>query len=117
MSEEEILKRIDALAEKLGVASEHVWGVLVKQAVLEGAIGLSLWVIATVGLSLTARFVTKELLEMAKYKEDRLFGTVVPAVFVFILVGIPGITLLSTWIGKIANPEYYAFQEILSVFK
>jgi hypothetical protein len=33
---EEAFKRIDAIAEKLGVAASEVWGVLIKQAVVDG---------------------------------------------------------------------------------
>ena len=34
---DEVLARIDALAAKLGVVGEHLWGVLVRQAYIEGA--------------------------------------------------------------------------------
>ena len=35
MIDSEVLKRIDALAAKLGVAADHVWAVLVRQAQVE----------------------------------------------------------------------------------
>ena len=47
---DEILKRVDALAAKLGVVSEKLWGVLVKQAYVDGAID----VIIGMGMGLAA---------------------------------------------------------------
>lgn len=33
---DEVLKRIDALAAKLGVTADHIWSVLMRQARIEG---------------------------------------------------------------------------------
>ena len=105
----EILKRIDALAEKLGVASGQLWSVIVAQARVEG---ITLLIIAGV-----LAIVAVGLARLVK----RFWGTDDDAESVIVVVGSVGCVVASTIafgcaIGSITpllNPQYWALQEIV----
>lgn len=133
---------IDAIAEKLGVASEHVYEVLVTQAILTG------WMQIVVGIILVAFMIIStflaykinfskdykkikvqtnygQLTELepdnvwAKIYEalsDTSFGSVVFIAYIMILiVGVVSVIGLVDGIMNVLNPEYYAIKELLKV--
>lgn len=121
MDQEEVWKRLDALGGKLGVATEFLWGVLVKQQVVEavyGAIAVGLWLCLMTWLvrnykSLIARV-------RKGWHDDDPFvalptcigGIVGFVLTIFILaVGLPAC------INGFLNPEYGALKEILETVK
>jgi hypothetical protein len=118
MSEEKITQYIDAIAQKLGVATEYVWEVLTKQMVIEG------WVysITLIGGSLLMIFGLYKLAMYIKNNYDDLYDkdfefpimllAAIYTVFVFVLLVVTFVETPGN-IMKIVNPEYYAIKEIL----
>lgn len=106
----EILKRIDVLADKLGVAANYIFHLYVQQARVE-AIQDSILLIIGVGLAVLSCIGFKRALSqnIESYFWFSLFGSVL-ALFLII---IPLFALPT----EIFNPEYWAFREILSQLK
>ncbi|HBU90249.1 hypothetical protein FO510_05435 [Bacillus pumilus] len=104
---------IDKLAAKLGVAAEHVYGVLVKQAVVGGGVSIG----ASLVLLLIAIVIPILCMREAKRRKGVIpdglaiaFGwCVFISVFLLILACILGVN----GIKAVLNPEYYAIIEIL----
>ena len=115
---QELLTRFDAFAEQLGVASEHVWETLILQSQMSGIIGLSLLLVSallsTIGVVYFLRMFT------SSEDTDREFagglGSIVTVVFLFAIT-IAFLTNGPDMIMQIANPEYYAFQEVAEILK
>src|SRR5579872_5645879 len=112
---DEILKRIDALADKLGIASSELWKVLLQQARVEayidiGYVGLGLALIVS-GVLLIRRGV-KMGEDWEEYPKFSLPGVLLAA------FGIPlfFVYLHSTW-TPLFNPSYWALQQILETIK
>ncbi len=109
--QEKIIEYIDALAAKLGVAAEHVYGVLVRQQVVEGIV----YTVVTAILLLTSIAMCKELVKQILNSED-FSGKEIIFGFALILTGVivvATVTFLPDQILKIYNPEYYAIKTIL----
>ncbi|QLI77124.1 hypothetical protein [Bacillus pumilus] len=111
------LAYIDKLAAKLGVAAEHVYGVLVKQAVVGGVISTIMMLSAIV----VAVLFTKSLAEKSRDYQKRVgpydvnWYQVIQCLTGIAVVVLCIVTLVigPEMIGKIINPEYYAIKEIL----
>lgn len=110
---EEVLQRIDALAEKLGVVSEHLWGVLVRQAYVEAVIA------AFILLATAAAWVLVVRTYRSHKAEDQYFdiedhpaltiGSIILAIVsVVVILVCPEIILTA-----LINPEYAALRKIL----
>ncbi|MEC0777472.1 hypothetical protein P9E81_08480 [Bacillus licheniformis] len=111
------MEYIDKLAAKLGVAAEHVYGVLVKQQIINGAIGIVGTIAALIFLGIVFTKLLKKGIEHNKVIDS--FDTS-PYMLVSIPVGIAlGITaivgffVIPIGINQMINPEYYAIKEIL----
>lgn len=119
--QQELLKRLDAFAQKLGVTAEHLWGVLVKQAQIEATIAFG-WTIFELIL-----FVIAVLCLRAAYKHGRewldgekyipLWATALYGCFATPLSIIAAMFNLFDFIRWYSNPEYFALQEILKVLR
>jgi uncharacterized protein with PQ loop repeat len=108
---EEILKRLDALAAKLNVTAAALWGVLIRQARIEayqhiGAVVVS--ILLWYGMYRAAKYL---------YKSDLDRELAVP---LFIVMAIAfGITLfvffgcLASLPTELLNPEYWALKQLL----
>lgn len=99
---------VNYLNQNLGEVSKHVYGVLVRQQVIDGITSL-----LCVGLAAIIIFFCilglRELNKMNSEEAGFMTGLVVLiiAFLIYIFVTLPG------GIGHIVNPEYYAIQEIL----
>lgn len=131
---EELFKRIDALAVKLGVTAQYLWGVLVKQAGVEGVKDLTfvgIFGLSALALALWARTCFKRSNlrkegECGNYAENYVYNYDqrvnyeidgwISAVVAGILM-IPACILTSDAITALANPEYWAFQRVMEIFK
>lgn len=116
---------IDKLAAKLGVAAEHVYGVLVNQSHVFGIINI---IVGAVLLASSAALLRLNYLIIAKgersswgdeetfyYKlrdagDGSLFMVII---LVTIVVLIVGMIMLPIGVMQTMNPEYYAIKEIL----
>jgi hypothetical protein len=120
--QEKIFEYIDALALKLGVASEHVFELMIKQKIIEGIVYSS--VIAVVGIIVWVAtykclgYLIKNYQDL--YEKDHELGWMLGS----ILLSVVSLSFLIVWVAalpqyilQIFNPEYYAIKEILEVFK
>lgn len=111
------MEYIDKLAAKLGVMTEHVYGVLVKQAFANGVTdaiigGVFLMIAVIAGVIITK--VTVKSYEKSHCSWDYEWFPVVLAVcFLVVTPGGFGIYAISEGIKALINPEYYAIKEIL----
>ncbi|MEH7736872.1 hypothetical protein [Bacillus pumilus] len=107
---------IDKLAAKLGVAAEHVYGVLVKQAVANGVADVIIGVVALsiiiVVLSAGKKAFVKSNISAGMDVFDWSMLTVIVGLVVVIGLSF-GINILTNGIKAVINPEYYAIKEIL----
>lgn len=124
INQNEILQRIDALADTLGVAANHVWEVLVAQATIHG--WLTLGVMALVGIPIMSAWATSLFLRLSgktkwtvEHKVDVptnhgvifMIATIALAIY-----GIVSIFVVPRIATQIANPEYWAFKELSGLF-
>lgn len=116
-----IMPVIEGIAQKLGVAAEHLWGVLVRQSITQGIcdIVLSLFFGLIVYGTIKFAFIcNKKEQEADGFDAEFLFGAFK---WVLVVVGIIAffITpfLLIDGIKEVINPEYYAFMNLVSQFK
>lgn len=116
---QEVLSRLDALAAKLGVAANHLWGVLVRQAYVD-ALGSLLF--ALIAAALTYGFYRVVLYGRAEKWYDgydtelAVVGTGVVGVGLVVCVVIALVQLVAG-IQNVANPEYFALRHVLGALK
>ena len=125
---ENTLKLIEQLAQKLGTTSEYLWGVLIQQSYIQATIG-----IVEVALVIVAFYVYLKIhykLSSKTYKDrygDTISGydkyeegAVIPMslsgvlLLVFIIWGFLNISHIIT---GFLNPEYWALEQILNTLK
>jgi len=106
---------IRELAEKFGTTAEHLWEVMVRQAVIENTIAfiiyggfvgatIVLWKLAFRGDGLERSF---------KDEEWRLEVTFLSCAMVFTIVCLMSVLFIAGWVSGIINPEYWALKELL----
>ncbi len=104
---------LQALADKLGVTVEHLWGVLVRQAHNALIEQIGWYIVALVALVVLIGFMRLSY-EKTKKDEGWWIGVIVPAFLVaFILAGV--MSSIGATLALINNPEYYALQKVLRV--
>ncbi|UNY40648.1 hypothetical protein KLEB271_gp67 [Bacillus phage vB_BauS_KLEB27-1] len=116
---------IDKLAAKLGVAAEHVYGVLVNQQYIFGIINVA---VGVVSLVIFAALVRLNYLIIAKggrpaWGEEESFyyklrdvgdgGLFIVIIIVTVAALITGMVTTPIGLMKMLSPEYYAIKEIL----
>jgi multisubunit Na+/H+ antiporter MnhB subunit len=100
---------IDQIAEKLGVAAEHAYPLLVKQQIINGIMDLLIGIVAIVLMPLCSKWAKK----LSKSYEYDIYA-IVP-IIVGILAAIVAPVCLYFGIGEVLNPEYYVLKDILSI--
>lgn len=111
---EELLKRMDAVAAKLGSASSALWPILVRQSIVSG------WIDLCIGCGALS-YVVWLLYHLPKVKElwesdddshnGFAFFGVALAVVMFIVLGI----YIPAAIQQLLNPEYYALKYLVTI--
>ena len=105
---------IDKLAAKLGVAAEHVYGVLIKQAMINGATkivaGSLLLIIAIVASVIIMRTIKRSDTD---YWDEEWAAVVVAAIVLVVAPLVVSYFVMASGITAVINPEYYAIKEIL----
>lgn len=110
---------IDKIAAKLGVAGEHVYGVLVKQAYYKGIVDLSTGIFLTLFGIAFSFFLWKvhssnnEYLHNVKFIGDGLLHAILHVIHFFLYLF--GILWIYLSIGSIINPEYYAIRDLIQM--
>jgi len=111
------------LAEKFGTTVEHLWEVMVRQALVVGVVDLTvltLWAFALVWAYQVIRvktYVPKPTLDninpCSEWDNDKTFvawKTWAALVFIFVIVLAAS---LANIIGALVNPEYWAIKKLL----
>ncbi|MCY9372674.1 hypothetical protein [Bacillus haynesii] len=109
------MEYIDKLAAKLGVAAEHVYGVLVKQAVANSITDLFCGVIAfaaAIVLGVLIAKIVKRRFNVSEWDVEWFFLLIIVGILV-IFPFVMGVDFSTKGIKALINPEYYAIKEIL----
>lgn len=106
----ELDKALAVLAEKLGTNVEHLWGVLIRQAPIDGTVDLLQYALITIGCWLWWRW-CKRVMESNQDEIIYLPLTLV-AVALGILV-IAAFFCLPNTVAAFLNPEYWALKQVL----
>ena len=125
--EEKAFEYIDAIAANLGVAAEHVYGALLKQAMVSGLRSV-VYIIICLAVSYAIIKVLKRVYSDVKEDEEGLFidsyGVTLGGVFALIFGGIALVIMFFVIMADISNastallnPEYWALKEILDTIK
>ena len=111
---QEMLKRLDALAEKLGTTAQYLWHVLVKQGIAMGLVDATTavaFLVATIIGIVYAKKLVKWLLG-----PDGIEDVWFPAILLIgscIGMTIAALCYAQSAILELYNPEYWALQELL----
>jgi hypothetical protein len=117
--EKKLTEYLEIMAKKLGVAAEHLYEVLTKQAMVEGIIDLIFYPILFLIIFPIFIFCFKKYRyhekecnwsEESNYMIASIISGVVAAA---LLIGV--LATMPDSIGRIINPEYYAIQDLLDV--
>lgn len=125
--EEKAFEYIDAIAANLGVAAEHVYGALLKQAMVSGLRSV-VYILICLAVSYVIIKMLKTVYSDIKAGEESLFvddfGISLAGVFAVIFGGIAIIIMFFAIMSDISNattallnPEYWALKEILDTIK
>lgn len=112
---EEILKRIDLLSKNLGVASGHIWQVMVHQQFVDAITDLFSGVLALVVMG----FAIKCAMHLFGKRNEEDGDTALSCLFFILSMVTAGISLvvgvayLTSVPTELLNPEYGAFHELL----
>ncbi|ATP95428.1 hypothetical protein CSE15_16405 [Bacillus altitudinis] len=116
---------IDKLAAKLGVAAEHVYGVIVKQQHIFGIVNVAVGVVSFVIFAALVRLTYLIIAngERPAWGEDESFyyklrnvgdgGLFIVIIVVTVATLITGMVTIPIGVMKMLSPEYYAIKEIL----
>ncbi len=111
----DVSNAIAALSQKLGVAAEHVYGVLVKQQIVEGIFSIVAIVLCIIGIFIASKAIRYGFSIYEKHEDTS---------FLIVTVASTGIAIMlmasafnTSGVLKIVNPEYYAIQEITKMVK
>lgn len=112
---EELLKRLDALAAKLGVASEHIWQVLVKQAgvaAVENLIGI----LIGVAVMILGPWLFQKGRTTPKVNGDSTDLAVAQMVIGVVCLAVSVVVTIACVVSLptlVMNPEYFALQKVM----
>ena len=120
--DDKTLQALTVLAEKLGTTAEYLWGVLLKQAPITGAIDLAIMAAWVAMAWLWCRFVLRKTTApkatddapypKADWREEAAFFSWLSAVA---LVGVTALIVSSSFamaVAALVNPEYWALRQI-----
>ena len=111
----EVLAKIDALAQKMGVTVEQIWPWLIKQQYVEAFYPLALFGIFSIALFPTYRFLKKIKWDDYELSVDQVIG-----IALGICVGIGFCVSAIAFIVEfknIFNPQYWALKDLIGMIK
>ena len=120
---EETLKLVEQLAQKLGTTTEYLWGVLIKQAPIDAFTNL-FYVLATIISGIGLYKLHKYFLKENEHNnslyyehEELLVGPMIIAALIWSTIAIICFFSMGEIIIGFINPEYWALNEILKAAK
>ena len=126
--EEKAFEYIDAIAANLGVAAEHVYGTLLRQAMVSGVRSVVYIILCLAVVYMVIRMLKKVYTDVKDGNNNSIFldgwdisaaGIIASfaggiALFILFIAIIANISNAST---ALLNPEYWALKEILDTIK
>ena len=126
--EEKAFEYIDSIATNLGVAAEHVYGALLKQAMVSGVRSVVYIILCLAVVYMVIRMLKKVYTDVKDGNNNSIFldgwdisaaGIIASfaggiALFILFIAIIANISNAST---ALLNPEYWALKEILNTIK
>ncbi len=122
-TQKKAMEMLEALAEKLGTTLEHLWEVLIRQALVEGAYAL---VLAVFGMAALGGLIYACVLgvragrRLAEKEDDTFYlhgsqavGGVLLLLFGAMVLDIFVLRNIHTALICFINPEYWAIREVL----
>jgi hypothetical protein len=123
MMDQNTLQAMTALAQKLGTTAEHLWGVLLRQAPISGAIDLAFMAALVVACIVWWRAVISKTTERKRTDDDRYpraewaeegaFFAIASAVMLTLLTLILCAEGFTMAVAAFVNPEYWALRQII----
>jgi len=123
----ELTELLGQLATKLGTTVDKLWGVLLRQAPISGAVDIILCIVLVIASAWVFRFVQNKttappLSETNKYPSAdwEAEGTVLAWVGAAVFIGVAGLQVFYSIEGIVTaflNPEYWALSKILGKVK
>lgn len=117
----ELLKRLDALTEKLGMGAGEAWRIFVHQAYVEALSWLpylALWVLVAIVLFRFSTFCKIEATKDEDYADGANWIVGRGALLVAAMLSLLGVAAcLSSMFEILGNPEAYALKEIFARLK
>lgn len=112
------MKSLEILAAKLGVATEHLWGVLIQQAPISGAFELINYVAmaaSVYGVVVLWKFINNKVTKDGWNDIAYIW----PGIASILAAGFlwAAIFSLPTTFAAFFNPEYWALKQVLSAIK
>ena len=122
--DDKTLQALTILAAKLGTTADYLWGVLLRQAPITGAIDLLVMAAWAAGCVAWYRFVRRRTTTpkatdenhypCAEWRDETGVGLAWLSVVIFILMSALVIgSGLSNVVAALVNPEYWALRQIL----
>lgn len=106
--EQEVLKRVDLVAQKFSEIAPEAWEILVRQQIIEGWMAVAWMAVPLIWLA-ASLWRGRQLNWKTNYHS---FWEVSVGISAAILIG-SVVVLVSTGIPHLLNPEFYAIQEML----
>lgn len=117
--DDKMFEALNALANKLGVTVEYLWGILIKQAGIEVVNDLIFYAIVAAIIIATwylARICIKRA-QKSWVNNELWIGTALCGGVLSVFLLLISINSIGSTITKIRNPEYWALKQITSVLK
>lgn len=116
------VKLINQLAQKLGTTSEYLWGVLLKQAPIDATVTLiQITLVGLFGFILykTHGRLMKKTGDESLYEKYELMAIIpmILAAFVFAVLAIVSFVCIGDVVNGYLNPEYWALNRVLLILK
>ena len=119
MNPDDLAAILDELGRRLGPTGEHVFGLAVRQAFIDGIVALVVTIATVACLVLMFRWIGRYVVEdKAKAANNSYYTSSYESAYVFGGVGFLVLALVIVWAGSVAisnllNPEYAALRDIL----
>jgi hypothetical protein len=109
---EQLTKLIEHLADKLGTTTEHMWGVLLRQAPISASIGILLDALCIALVCFGWKKLCAKKFDGYDADMIRSMSFLVMWLITILCLAVVGLSL-STDIAGFLNPEYWALKQLL----
>lgn len=116
----EVLKRIDALAAKLGTTGEYLWTVLVRQARVEAIQNIVTVILSAIVIAVSIavlKWGIRREVENDWWGEPGNITAIIASVTLAIVCTVIIIQLSNAIPTLLMNPEYWALKQVLEAMK